>query len=113
MDPGALIVKKNLNAQKGARGMTMDNRKEVQEIRAKRFETKAEAQEVADELNKCSMGEAFCPLIKEMCRTDCQCFVPANTGQILYSYQDKTPKWVVRGFYCDNAMFSGHTESHS
>lgn len=84
----------------------MDNRKETQEIRSRRFKTEAEAQEVVDELNKCSMGETFCPMIKEQCRTDCECFIEARVGQQIYSHTAKDFKqFKVEGFYCDNAMF--------
>jgi hypothetical protein len=84
----------------------MDNRKELSEIRAQRFKTEEEAQAIADEVNKLTMGETFCPMIKENCRTDCQCFVRAYVGQQIYSHTaDHFRHFMVKGFYCDNAMF--------
>jgi hypothetical protein len=83
----------------------MDNRKEMREIRAKRFETEEMAQEVVNELNKHSMGQSFCPIIKEQCRTDCECFVAASVGQQIYSRVGADNTFKVEGFYCDNAMF--------
>lgn len=92
----------------------MDNRKEMAEIRAKRFDTEEMAQEVCNELNKHSMGETYCPLTKEQCRTDCECFVSANANQVgvmdpLDPYSmDERIKFQVGGFYCDNAMFQNN-----
>lgn len=83
----------------------MEFRKEIQKIKEERFETPAEAQEVVDKVNMHSMGPSFCPLIKEQCRTDCECFVAARVGQIIYSHNRSPRQFRVEGFYCDNAMF--------
>ena len=83
----------------------MEFRKEMKEIRAKRFETEEMCQKVVNEVNDHTMGPSFCPLIKEQCRTDCECFVPARVGQQIYSHMGSPKQFKVEGFYCDNAMF--------
>lgn len=65
--------------------------------------TKEEAQKKADELNN-TIKSAFCPLINDLCRTDCYCWVPAKV------FTNSSFESRVTSHYCDNAMFSGRTK---
>ena len=51
----------------------------------------------------------FCPLIKDKCRVDCECFSAGRTWNPCGSKSDKQV-WRVTDACCSNAMFSGERE---
>lgn len=69
-----------------------------------KFATEQEAIAKADELNEQHRRmDVFCPLIKEMCRTDCECFRKAFVEKHIVNADGCN--YTVGGFYCDNRMF--------
>lgn len=68
------------------------------------FETKERAELRSETLNTKSRPAEFCPLINSTCKKDCTCFVSA------YVTEHQNGNWIVRGFYCGNAMFDGNRQ---
>ena len=50
----------------------------------------------------------ICPLLRDYCSSQCECFVKAKFGTQHYSDGNSAEHLI--GAYCDNAMFSGVTE---
>ena len=74
----------------------------------KKYNTEEEARAVADELNGNRIREVFCPLLRAMCLTSCECFIDAYPYKVVPNLMEKEKShWVVYGFCCGNAMFSG------
>ena len=73
--------------------------------------TKQEAEKQAGKLNK-KPPTWFCPMINDMCRTDCINFVLAfvenenEEGNGLI-HDTKDDNFIVSGYVCSNAMFIG------
>ena len=47
----------------------------------------------------------FCPLIKDYCRADCVCFMPADRFKMQRSFTEGM-RWRVREACCGNDMFN-------
>ena len=75
----------------------------TQKYQTRIYHDKAKAEE-ALEYFKTHTLQHFCPLIKDICRVDCICYIePRMTSQ-------PTGSWVVYPGACDNAMFFGSGE---
>jgi len=66
------------------------------------FETRGEAEKKLENLERLN-PEWFCPLIKDMCLTDCVCYRKAIP--YIYKNECSSKPYRVYGGYCDNAMF--------
>lgn len=71
--------------------------------------TRKEAEKLVKELNE-TPPKWFCPLIKDMCRSDCVNFVPASVDEIEkkntgFLHDVKDDNFTTGGYFCSNAMF--------
>lgn len=65
-----------------------------------KFTNRVEAQLKADKKNRNQKPEEFCPLIIDVCRKDCVCFIDAFVMNCVEN------EYTTRGFLCGNEMFS-------
>ncbi len=86
-----------------------------------RFKTQEEAEKRRDYLNQGTSGghyegdvfhAYFCPIIHDLCRTDCVCWVKADITA-KSGYVTKDEPYAVIGNYCGNAMFTEHEIAQS
>jgi len=60
-------------------------------------------------LSKEYQKSKYCPLIKDKCRLDCECFFPGRVWNPCGTKVEQTV-WRVTDACCSNAMFTGERE---
>ena len=65
------------------------------------YDTKKEAQQALKDNATLFETKHFCPLTRDLCRTDCVCFFSPKVSQTT------NRKWVIRSGACNNYMFFG------
>lgn len=70
-----------------------------------------ETQKKADEINR-SRVEKYCPIIKEMCRTDCTCYIMADKQVIKRAINapNRELDYELIGGFCECFQLTGPME---
>ncbi len=68
--------------------------------------TKEEAKKKAEEYNESGEQEVFCPLSRDMCRTDCRCWEKYHAYTNSSALSSKQV-WYTTGGCCDCYMLVG------
>ena len=85
------------------------------------FDTREEADKRAEEINSNHTEYPavkrpdlkFCPLIKSICRKDCECFVGASVREgFVGDFGNNKKVFIVGGYYCKKAMFQEYRIIH-